>query len=636
MKTIHSLNVATLARAWVCTTWGPHFLAKVAASARRFTTPGMSNNAVRYVGLAIALFAATATANPNTQDPQQPLRAHGTIPGAEKQIQAMYAKFTEWEALVIRSAAAVDAGRRFPHQQLSRIYPETARGIWYAEHLEAMGEPAGYDLKRKFTLLRKAMGNFSSRLQEYQPKEVASLRNDTEDRRKTLARAAELAGAGKLVEAERMIRTLHLKQLQSVFYLTHFQAKSFQNEVNVPHLELMNRLNRQRRKSYQAEAKVKIQAYVDAIETFKSESDRVVAEMRQSPSVTLADGVGGDAADAVEYVTVLWGNASAAVTRSIAVAWAFNDRDARTTAQPFQRIIDQVDSIGNASIAGIVASAALSTPQDQLAVLYPKILAAIATLDRRRLGALDQNVIAAVEHLAAKDPVLAEQSQRYRDATAEPMRWRQRYTSQQVRTVERGYPLASNLLNREMAPESVAPPSIYGPHSSRPRVLTPGVLSYPSDWTVRDAKVLEGMKMSDESTVRLSATAKAAVVPQDPRHYTSLPTTFPIHDALADLMDCLLLDDSHGPLDLSAADASSSAKLQEFQAVGGRITRLTLEPFVARFATMPDQASALVPLNRLPSIDTQSPPAQQMIWRVELEPEWVAHRMFIAIRLPAQ
>ncbi|QEF98472.1 hypothetical protein Mal15_25240 [Stieleria maiorica] len=640
MRTNHtptqSIHVVTFAKTSNLTARGIHLLAQVATFARRLLESAVEDNAARFAGLAIALFAVTAMANPNTQDPHKPLSALGTISGAEKQIQAMYAKFAEWEALVISSAEAVNAGRRFPHQQLSRIYPETSRGIWYAEQLEAMGEPAGKDLKRKFTLLRKAMGNFSTRLQEFQPKELATLRNETENRRKTLARAAELAGEGKLVEAERTIRTLHLKQLQSVFYLPHSQARSFENEVNVPHLELLNRLNRQRRKDYQAEAKVKIQAYVDAVETLKTESNRVATELQHSSTVTIKGGQAGDAGDAIEYVMVLWGNASAAVARSVAVAWAFSDRDANATAEPFQRIIAQLESIGNESVANVVTSAAQSTPRDQVAVLYPKVLRALAQLDRRMLGTLDQNVITAAGQLAAKAPDFAEQVQRYSDATVEPTRWRRRYAAQQIRSVERDFPQASNLLNRELAPESTGPPGIYGAHSSRPRILTPGLLSYPADWIVRDAKTVLGMTTSDGPTLRLSPTADAAIVPQDPRHYTSLTATFPIDDYLADLKDCLLLDDSHGPLDLSAADALSSAELQEFQTVGGRIAGLTLEPFVSRFATMPDQASALLPLNRLPNIDARSAPAEQMIWRVDLEPQWVAHSMFVAIRPPAQ
>ncbi|QDV45649.1 hypothetical protein Enr13x_55280 [Stieleria neptunia] len=576
-------------------------------------------------------FTADAPANPSTVDPEKPLKSHHTIQGAEKQIQAMYAKFVEWEELVIRSTEAAKADRRFPHQQLSRIFSEVQRGIWYAEHLVAMGEPAGEDLKRKFTMLGKTMHVFAPRLVEFQRKELTVLQNQTPDRQKTMARVAELTGQGKLAEAERQVQPLLLKLLASAFYLNGSVSRPFLQEVSVPYRDIRNRLNRERRKEYQARATAKIQTYVDAVDLLKSESTRVATELEQSPTAVLADGNRGDAAAAIEYITMLWGNASAAITRSVTTAWAFSDGDVQSTAKPFQQIIEQVEATGNAAIVNVLNSAARSTPTDQLAALYPKVLRALSKLDRRLLGSLDSSVVAAAERLAAQHGPLAETVKRYSIATAEPTRWMQRYASQQIQHASRGYPLASNRLNRDGTPETTVAPAIYGPQSKRPRVLTPGVLSRPASWTVSDATSMLGMKMKDESTVRLLPTAKATIVPQDPRHYTSLPAPFPIDAYLSELHDCLLLDDSHGPLDLSAADAQSSAELQEFQNVGGRITRLTLEPFLSRFATMPDQASALVPLNRLPSIDARGAPIDKLIWRVDLEPDWVAHRMFVAV-----
>ncbi len=525
-------------------------------------------------------FSANGHANPSTQDPEKPLKAHNTIQGAEKQIQAMYAKFVEWEELVIRSTEAANAGRRFPHQQLSRIYPEVQRGIWHAEHLMAMGEPAGNDLKQKFVMLGQAMHVFAPRLVEFQRKELAALQNQTPNRQQTMARAAELAGQGKLAEAERQIQPLLLKQLASVFYLNRSVARPFQHEVNVPYRDIRNRLNRERRKEYQASATAEIQTYVDAVDVLKSESKRVATELAQSPTVTLADGKSGDAAEAIEYITMLWGNASAAVTRSVTTAWAFSDGDVQTTAQPFQQIIGQVEATGNAAIVNVLKSAAQSTPADQLATLYPNVLRALSALDRRLLGSLDSSIVAAAEQLAARHGPLAEHARRYSVATAEPTRWMQRYASQQIQNASRGYPLASNCLNRDVTPETTVAPAIYGPQSTRSRVLTPGELSSPASWIVGDAKSMLGMKMKAESTVWPSPTAKATIVPQDPRHYTSLPASFPIDAYVSELNDCLLLDDSHGPLDFSAADAQSSAELQEFQNVGGRIVRLTLEPFV--------------------------------------------------------
>lgn len=580
--------------------------------------------------ISFGLLTTSVSANPNNEDPEKPLQAHNTIEGAEKQIQAMYAKFAEWEKLVISSTEAANEGRRFPHSQLSKIYPETYRGIWYAEHLQAMGEPAGHDLRVKFTYLRKAMGTFASKLHEFQPKEIAELTKETPNRRKTIASAAELASQGNLVQAEREIQRFRLKQLESVFYLGSSQSRPFENEIAGPHNQLLSRLSDQRRAEYQKRALEKINSYGTVVERLKSESERIASELKQSPATTLADGQTGDAADALRYLTMLWGNASAAVTRSVAVAWAFNNGSADATAEPFARVIESVDATGTEAVIGVLNSAVASTPNDQIPVLLPRLLTALSELDRRYSGDLDDRIKAAVTQLTAKNASVAEQSRRYSAATAEPTRWMQRYALQQVENQRREYPPAAIRLNQELTPASPVEPAIYGSVANRSRILTPGSLGGPASWMAGNAAELVGTKVTDDAMIRLSPTAKLAIVAQEPRHYSGVPASFPIDRFMTELNDCLLLDASHGPLDLSAADAQSSAQMQEFQHVGGRISKLTLEPFVSRFATMPDEAHVLVPLNRLPSIDSRGEPVNKVIWRLDLQPDWVAHRLFFA------
>ncbi|MCA9139639.1 MAG: hypothetical protein KDB00_22855 [Planctomycetales bacterium] len=580
--------------------------------------------------MVVGLDPITTQANPTVQDYDKPLSAHDTITGAEKQIQLMYAKFAEWEKLVISSTAAANSGGRIPHQQLSKIYPETYRGIWYAEQLQAMGEPAGVDLLRKFTMLKTAMGVFASKLGEFHPKEIDKLKKDNANRLKMLAKVRELTDQGKLVEAEREIQAYHLKQLTSIFYLTYSQSKEYENQVNPIHEEILRQLNAQRKSEYLEKAKEKINAFADAVTTLQRESDRIRKELASSPTVTLGDGKTGDAADAIRYVHTLWGNVCASMSRSLALAWAFGGRGVEDTADPFNAKLREVESIATTAISGIVLSAAQSTPPDQMGVLLPRILTELAVIDRRYVGKLDGKITDAVDQLAAKNSVVAEQVKRYGEATVEPTRWMRRFTLQQAERLGPEYSDAAGVLNQKLTAESSVQPAIYGPAATRDQVFTVGSLSRPASWLAGDAKVIVGMKIKEQGTLRLSPNAKLAIVPQDPRHYTNMPATFPIEKYLDEVKQSLLLDDSHGPLDLDSADAITSAELQEFDSVGGSIVALTLEPFLSRFATMPDAAHTLVPLNRLPAIDVRGDAIDKIIWRVDMKPDWVAHRYFLA------
>lgn len=576
------------------------------------------------------LHGVSVAANPTPQDHDQPLAAHNTITGAEKQIQLMYAKFGEWEKLVIASTESANSGGNFSHRQLSKIYPDVYRGIWHAQHLQAMGEPAGFDLYRKFTVLHAAMGIFASKLGEFHQQEIDKLTKDSPNRLKMLAKVRELADQGKLVEAERQIQAYHVKQLASIFYLRHPQAKPFENQVFPLHNEILGQLNAQRKSAYREQALQKINSFAAALVTLQEESDRIRAELSKSPSVTLAEGTTGDAADAIGYVHTLWGNASASITRSVALAWAFGGGDIDTTAEPLLAKLREAESIANDAISGILQSATQSTPTDQIAKLVPRILMELSMIDRRYMGQLDPTIIGAVEKLVAKNADVAEQAKRYAEATLEPTRWMRRYTRQQVDLIAREYPDASSLLNQKLVLEDSIQPSIYGRAGGREQVLTVGSLTRPANWIAGDAKSVLGKQIKEEGSVRLTRNSASAIVPQDPRHYTNLPATFGIEKYRQELDQCLLLDDLHGPLDLPSADAMTSAKFQEFDRVGGSIAGLTLEPYLTRFATLPDGAHDLVPLNRLPAIDVRGPAIEKVIWRVDLKPEWVAHQYFLA------
>jgi hypothetical protein len=574
--------------------------------------------------------ASAAKGNPTTQSPEQGLDAHGTIDGSKKQIELMYRKFAEWEKLVTESAEKMKAGRRFSHQELSRVFPETYRGIWNAEHLQAMGEPAGYDLARKFTLLRNAFFIFSPGLAQFQRNELAKLQKETPKRRQMLAKTQQLVAEGKLAEAERQIQAFHLKQLTSVFYLTSAQLKPFENEVNPPHNAIRKKLNEQRRETYREKAKTKIDSYRAAIEKLETESMRLSSELQRSATVAIADGKTGDAADAIAYVGSLWGNASAAITRSFALTLAFQPGRTESISSSFEKERGRTEEIAVKAFGNIVKSAATSTPANKIPALFPRVLSELSVIDRRSAGRLAGTFAPLAETLAEKNPGLAAQSKRYSEATLEPNRWMQRYTKQKVDNQLREYPVAITLLNRKMKPDSTVRPAIYRQQSPRERLLTPGVFTEPAGWMADDAKMLVGMKTALGASVRLSPSAKTAIVPLDGRHYASLAATIPVGKYADEVIECLLLDDSHGPLDLKAADARSSAELQEFQHTGGQIERLTLESAVARLATLPDAAHVLVPLNSLPVVEGGGSAVEKTMWRIDLQPKWVAHRLFFA------
>ncbi|MCO8124382.1 hypothetical protein NHH03_21765 [Stieleria sp. TO1_6] len=567
---------------------------------------------------------ADAIADPNTTDYRSGLNAQGTIDGAKNQIERMYATCFEWETLAIDSLAQIDNGGTIAHQKFSRLYAEIYRSIWHAKHLQAMGEPAGLDLERRYILLRNLYGSFAAKLGEFQAKEIGKLRAADEKRKKVIAQALQLAANGKLAAAERGLQTLRLQQLQSVFYLTHSQSKTFENELALPHNQVLQQLNAQRQQQYRQQAAAKIASYQTAITALENGCQQIIAELGRSTG-NRPDGPG-----AIASIETLWGNASAAIDRAVALSWLFDDGPPQAIAAPFQNELQRCQSIAVGAIEQVLESLAQSVDPQQLPTLYPQLLKALTVVDRRVTSDLGPKLEPSLQQLAAKHPDLVAQSQRYSAAVSQPIRWMHRYSEQQIQHANRDYPDASALLNRKFASDTSVRPAVYGPASRSERVLTPGVISQPAGWIAGDAKPLIGMKVKLEHSLRLSPTATISLTRQDRRHYGNLPADVPLAKFIDELDHNLLIDESHEPLSWSAADAKSAAEMQDFRAVGGRIVQLTLESAMTRFATLPDAAHVMIPLDRVPEIEDQGKPLEKAIWRIQAKPDWVAHSLFFA------
>ncbi len=593
------------------------------------------NQSMLLVGLLVS--CGIATANPTTSDFTRPLDAHGTIDGAAARVQSMYAKLAEWEQLTIDELQSMTENRRIGHKQLSRAFAESFRGVWYAKVLQTMGEPAGYDLENRFVLLRKQFRRFLPQLSSFQRKEIAKLAKQNPKRLKILEQASKSISDGKYEQAERAIQAFHLAQLQSVFYLSNSQAKPFEENLSALHRQVLDGYLQQQRLVYREQAMVKIASHTAAIERLESEAKRVVAELAQNPVVQLGDDNRGDAAAAVQYIGQLWGNASASISRAVGIAWVFQAGGPGDVADRFLPSNQRAENAAREGLAGILKSAAASTPADAIAEVYPKVLLQLSILDRQVVGRFNETLTSELQSLANKNPAFATQTLRYKTATGEPLRWRKRFAAQQARSITVGYPPSLSLLSSKRQPSTEsARPLIYGNSGSRERVLTPSSFGQSANWTVADARSLLGTKVSADSIVRVSPTANVALSPADGQHYTKVTVGLEIQPQLQDLAEAMLIAKGHAALSIEAAAAQSSAVRQEFDAVGGELQQLSMESMATRLITLSDVIHCLTPLNRLPRVATESNAARQTLWRLEITPQWVKHPFFVAKIIVAQ
>lgn len=69
---------------------------------------------------------------------------------------------------------------------------------------------------------------------------------------------------------------------------------------------------------------------------------------------------------------------------------------------------------------------------------------------------------------------------------------------------------------------------------------------------------------------------------------------------------------------------------REYPLASTLLTRKMKPESTVRLATIPDAAHVLVPLISMPVIDSDGPAVEKAFWRVDLQPQWVAHRLFFA------
>ncbi|MCC9601092.1 hypothetical protein LOC67_11090 [Stieleria sp. JC731] len=536
----------------------------------------------------------------------------------------MYQKFDEWESLATESFRSMQQGKRFPHQNLAKAFTGCYQGIWSSMQLQAMGEPAGYDLEHKFTFLRNALGNFSGALVEFQPKEISKLQSDSAKRKDAIAKASELEQQGKLVEAEAAIRQYHLRQLGSVFYLNYSQFKEFENQVAPIHNRLLKRLSAERRSEYAQKAIPSMKQWETDAAEFDSECKEFVLQLKSSSTVNVGAIKDGDVSDVIDRIGQRWIQVARSIDRSYAIAAAFNlERPDQLHQQYFSQKSNLKSNVV-ATLKQVVSAACVSSSADSIPTQYPEVLQAIANIERRcHLGVAEQ-LSPELGELLNKNPNFALQVDHYNEATRQPMHWMSKYAKQSSDAVRRQFsPVAQVMTSREKPAEIELSP-IYRPLSSSPQVLTVPSFSKPCHWIAGSASSLVGRSVSDQSNLRLSLQQPKTVTPNQAHQYSTITVDSTFDSERKSVEKSFMTSVEHPPLNLVAAQAFNSLLSNEFELVGGQVTKLTIEPSVCVLG----EGDSLVQLDQLPLFKSDYDNARQLTWAYEIQPLWIQHQLF--------
>ncbi|MDM4015051.1 hypothetical protein [Roseiconus lacunae] len=584
---------------------------------------GISTQWVAIVACSLIGNFNSAFANPSINDPNAPLPALGVIEGAEKQIRLMYDAFTKWEQLAANSYAAAKTGNTIPHAELSKTYVRSYQGIWYAQHLQAMGEPAGYDLEQKFVLLRNALGGFAGALSKYQPKHLALLKSKVVPLRSTVEKANELLKSDQLEAAEQLIREFHLKQLASVFYLTHSQSKDFENAIAPLHNRILRSLNQRRRNEYRDRAQADLPWGASQRQQFQVDLQDVLSRFDESDARS---------AEAITSIGRLWTNAVRAITRSEVITLAFATGGSNGLRRIGDDDLSELRNLVISTLNEVIRRSAQGLPPDSenAPAVYAQILKELSIIDRRCHVDLEREMAASLEEFLDRFPELSVKATTYRAATEQPMKWMHRFAEEQRTHAQRAISPTSQLLDRKATAHDIEILPIYRQRHGGNYILTPKTLSRPCNWVVAESQTLLGEAIRDSHLHRHSEQPPAVCTQSDARYVCRIAAPPRFQIAEQQVYRTLLIAHQFPPLSYQAANAITSIERLEYAEFGGSVSGLTLAPIATRFGTDHPDESLAIQLDRGLQHDPSITFAKQVIWEVDVTPHWIQHDLYFA------
>ena len=592
------------------------------------------------IALLTVCFVQQLHANPNSQDPNRQLAAHGTIAGSKDLVNDLYKRYDKYEKLVLQLREKMDRPDRFPYKQLESAGADMWKARRDIAHAELMGEPAAKDLSSMFEMVRKQISQLMRSYRATIPggkqfkKNLDQLRRKKPRHTQQLQQIQQAANGGSgLEQLESRLEAIGM-EIEGLYYMfTIKEAGPFQPPLFAAAAALDQKLRPMRRQKYLAEAGRVAAKIGQQVNDFPAEAARVRTEMATG-KVKIGESEVG-APEAIQHITKEWGKATAAVIRITAIQWGFTGKKPSAINSTQMPRVSQLEQTAKNAIIGIVEAAAAATPPEEVETVYSEILAELSAIDRRSLGSgVSKDCQPALARLAQKAPGLPEKIAAYAAATKQPLIWRERFAKERAKSLQSKYPTAQSLFSTKLSAKATNKPEMYGRFSPRSRVLLAKSLGGVANWQVYEASsAILGMRVQESDTVRLFPGSLTALSRHKGYHYANVAIGMPLQREIDELKSSLMISETHPALTIESAGAISSAELEDFKSVGGEISRLHIEPALTRFITLPSVAHQLAPLGSLPSINDQSPAINQACWRMDIAPHWVQHRYFtFAIR----
>ncbi len=567
--------------------------------------------------------SANALGNPNTDKPDAPFPAHGTIPEASKMASSLYGQYAKLSADInaIHKAGTSGPPEKIPHRLIESIAASIFQGKRDARHLQMMGEFCAMDLIRKYGILDENLHLFGQKFGRTQPgmvqrtKNIQRMTKDLPKWQKRHENVMKLLSSGKIEQATSEAEKMGGERYAMYAIMSDISESKTWWEVGFVEQTLGPcdaQVNPLRTNQYQQAAAKRLAEHLEPVNSFEQDSLKILSQLNSGGKVDFGDGTNGGPVEAFQWQGAKWSSANTSVLRALGVAYAFQ-------IQIPDQSMEQLNASGKKSLASIIEAAGQSASDTEATVLYGRLLREIAILNRRvSNNELNAACQPALDKFLSTHAALAANVKRYDRATKEVLKMRRQLAEQRARSFQSNFQNTASLI----ATDHSGPPAIH---------VAPKTLTNFAETIIKEtASVILNKPVYCEPVIRLSPTSTTALSPLKNFHYVNL-VPLAIEAERTALADSLIASSEYPPLTLEAADALTSSEYLDYRRAGGTLGRIHLESMTTRLITLPDVAAAIGPLGQLPRFDQEVDPKQAIYWRFDIVPTWLQNNYFTVV-----
>ena len=578
----------------------------------------------------------SASANPSSRDPSRPMVLHGTIDGAVGLAKSVHNVCLETEEMIHELQAGIERGSRRPKHRAAKVLDQIGT-LWKARRdaslCAVMGEPCGADLDQRsgylFLPLKNVLMASNANNNELAKIKVQSIQRLTRGKKnllRFLAKAKAAIASGKHMEVQKEMEAKGMDLYRDTFLLSSKERNPLIGDYFTVLSNCDKKVEAELTRRFGAIAGEKAQQELAQVEQFEQECQRVIGEIRQSKTATLAKSKTGDASAALDYLVSRWGAATTHVVKAYAMQYPFTHAGKSEARDS----LEQLEGSAIPLLTRLIDTAAEVSTPEEIVALHPKLLASVATTARRIRypGDFLSACQSSLDRMAQKNPPYFESVQQYTRATKEALRWRKEFSTQRSGFLATKTQKLSLLMSSDVDAKLAFRPAIRS-RAVAPKKISPTWSMYPTSLLVQHvSKHALGKRVRDDPVVRPSSTLPICIVPYSANHYANILVPDSTKAALDDLENALFIDPSHPAIDLTASDAISSAKLHDYEKVAGIVKVVRVEGAITRFVKLSTGAYTLLPLGEIPGFSKDMDPLFDRCYRFDMEPVWVQHKYF--------